>query len=277
MAVIYGTTVSDFLVGTANADVIFGDAGNDTIFAAGGSGDYIDAGAGNDWVSLLNSVMSTARMGSGNDFVETVLGGNTIDGGTGQDRVSYNGYSTSGIVADLSTGKVATGGMFSVVDMLVSIEELLGTKYNDTLGGSANADLLHGMEGDDIVFGGAGNDKLYGGAGNDKIYAGQGDDFIYAGTGNNTIDLGGPSGEVDTVKHAAANSGIATVDHIYNFDVAGADVLRLFGTSFSSFADIQSKMFQVGSDTYIATGGVSTIVLHGVNKSTLTAADFAIS
>jgi len=281
MATKHGTNGSDSIYGTTGTDFIYGYDGQDYIFSGGGSGEYIDAGAGADYLNFNGSVNSTALMGSGNDFVEAVLGGNTINGGDGQDKVAYNLYSTSGINVDLSTGKVTTGGMFSFTDSLISIEEVLGTKYADTMKGSWYGDMLDGGEGNDNIDGGSGADKLFGGDGNDVIKAGQGADFIYGGSGVNYIDVGAAGnelaryGEKDIVKHVATNSGPAVADHITNFDVAGNDLIQLFGSSFSSFADVKGAMQQVGADTYIQTGYNSSIILHGVNMNSLTASDFS--
>ena len=90
MAKKFATNGNDSIYGTTGTDFIYGYDGQDFIFSGGGSGEYVDAGAGADYLNFRASVNSTALMGSGNDFVETVLGGNTIDGGASQDKVAYN-------------------------------------------------------------------------------------------------------------------------------------------------------------------------------------------
>ncbi len=68
---------------------------------------------------------------------------------------------------DLALG-TGTGGD-AEGDVLISIEDLTGSAYADTLIGSSVANLLRGDDGDDILRGGAGADILDGGAGFDLI------------------------------------------------------------------------------------------------------------
>ena len=192
-------------------------AGNDTLVGEAGN-DKLAGGAGNDTISG----------GAGNDKLIGGKGADTLQGGTGRDLASY-AASSAGVQVDLTTGKGYGGDAEG--DSLTSIENLLGSKFNDTLTGNAlanrltggngndtlrgeggndvlkggkGADILEGGDGDDIISGGAGNDfitggrgadVLFGGAGDDTIYGGPGMDLIKGGSGNNTI-YGGPDPDV---------------------------------------------------------------------------------
>lgn len=73
----------------------------------------------------------------------------------------------------------------------VSIEEVIGTQFDDVLTGDASVNMLTGGKGNDVLDGGAGADILTGGLGNDIYYAdhagdkliervGEGHDLVYA-------------------------------------------------------------------------------------------------
>ncbi|PSB19819.1 hypothetical protein C7B76_06740 [filamentous cyanobacterium CCP2] len=65
-------------------------------------------------------------------------------------------------------------------DTLVSIENLTGSAYDDSLIGNAGVNVLNGGAGNDTLRGGAGNDTLIGGTGNDVfvLASGEGNNFI---------------------------------------------------------------------------------------------------
>jgi len=88
-------------------------------------------------------------------------GDNTIDGGDGTDTVSYASGTAVGVGVEVSlatTDPQNTGG--SGVDMLIDIENLIGSPY---------ADILIGDAGDNVLTGGGGRDVLTGGGGNDTF------------------------------------------------------------------------------------------------------------
>lgn len=87
MAVINGTTGSDFLFGTEEDDQIFGFDGNDSLFGQGGN-DLVDGGGGNDTVSGGNG-NDTLRGGDGNDILVGNAGADELTGGAGDDRFQF--------------------------------------------------------------------------------------------------------------------------------------------------------------------------------------------
>jgi Ca2+-binding RTX toxin-like protein len=90
-------------------------------------------------------------------------------------------------------------------DALSSIENLIGSDFNDSLTGDASANHLDGGLGDDVLVGGLGADVLSGGAGDDIIFGDQGDDVLDGGSGNDSLN-GGDG--VDTADYGQAASAI---------------------------------------------------------------------
>ena len=96
-------------------------------------------------------------------------GADRLDGGNGIDTVFY-GDSTAGVGINLDTGRGVGGSAEG--DRLISIENVFGSNFNDTIIGSTAANQLHGQEGNDVIKGGGGNDYLDGGSGNDILVRG---------------------------------------------------------------------------------------------------------
>jgi Ca2+-binding RTX toxin-like protein len=98
--------------------------------------------------------------GAGDDMLFGRGGFDRLDGGDGIDTVSYADAAT-GVQVDLNPNA------FSNSDTLISIENLIGSAFADTLTGNAGANALGGGAGNDRLTGGLGHDTLTGGAGND--------------------------------------------------------------------------------------------------------------
>lgn len=147
--VVSGDITNETISGTAFGDAIAGLGGNDVINGLGGN-DILDGGFGND---ILNG-------GDGDDILIGGFGNDTLNGGNGHDIADYS-TAVGGIVANLGTG-VVTGA--AGTDTLISIEEIIGSAFSDTLTGGAGNDVLRGGGGADTLNGGAGNDRLYAGA-----------------------------------------------------------------------------------------------------------------
>ncbi|PWS22217.1 hypothetical protein DKP78_19545, partial [Enterococcus faecium] len=83
-------------------------------------------------------------------------GADVLDGGTGTDIADYSG-STARVTVNLASG-VNSGG-YAQGDVLRSIEEVVGSDFNDTLTGDASANILTAGAGDDMLEGGSGADR----------------------------------------------------------------------------------------------------------------------
>ncbi|MCH9023338.1 MAG: hypothetical protein IID32_11345, partial [Planctomycetes bacterium] len=167
------------LTGSDHHDVLHGD-GEDNI---------LNGGLGNDNIFGWG----------GDDFLIGDLGIDQLDGGAGTDAVSYL-YSDSegGVTARL--GGTADDGVH-VDTMLVNLEILIGSNFDDVLIGDGNNNILIGGLGDDVLEGRGGEDILSGGAGNDTA--------SYA----NAPVVTGPSGGVTvSLADPAQNTGEATND-----------------------------------------------------------------
>ena len=147
-------------------------------------------GSGND-VLLGNSAANVLTGNGGND---------TMMGREGSDTASY-ANAAAGVTVDLGTG-TATGGDGN--DTLDSIENVIGSAYDDSLTGSAVANIISAGGGIDTVRAGNGIDVVTLGGGNDIFVAENGTksstktgswswDVLtdFDGAGDDRIDLSG--------------------------------------------------------------------------------------
>ena len=134
------------LTGTPGADTLSGGAYNETLLGLAGN-DALYGGAGDD----------TLNGGAGADY---------IDGGAGYDLASYASAS-AGVEVHLYDARLNTGE--AAFDVLVGIEALQGSAFNDALLGDFVANVIYGEAGDDYIDGVGGGDYLYGGAGTDNF------------------------------------------------------------------------------------------------------------
>lgn len=234
---------NDTVLGNGLANTLYGFDGNDTI----------DGGAGTD--QLVG--------GKGNDTLTGGAGADRLDGGADTDTVSY-AASAAAVSANLLTGKASGGDAKG--DVFVSIENLTGSKFNDTLVGNSGVNTLSGLAGNDWLDGGKGNDKLIGGAGDDTLIGGAGNDHIYAGAGQDKVWLGDGS----DVFHLAPKDQTAT---IYDFDVA-ADRIDVSGFSQISAQNYQSFLHDTADGTVLDLGNGDRVVLVGVDVADLGLSDF---
>ena len=128
-----GSNFDDVLIGDERSNYLVGLLGDDKIYALGSS-----IGGG---VDLL-------RSGGDEDF---------LDGGEGPDTLSYNLHPAP-VVANLATGE-ATSLDFGH-DTFVGIENLTGSRENDTLIGDDGDNIIAGNWGDDTLDGSGGTDEV---------------------------------------------------------------------------------------------------------------------
>jgi hypothetical protein len=118
------------------------------------------------------------RGGAGDDILTGGPGPDVLDGGAGTDRASFAGAG-GGVAVDLSIGRARGDGN----DVVVMIEGLVGTRFDDVLRGSARSDQLGGGPGVDLLEGRGGADDLDGGSGPDTLIGGPGHDALQGGDG----------------------------------------------------------------------------------------------
>ncbi len=205
---VVGSAFDDSITGSAGVDLLYADNGHDHINGGAGA-DYIDGGSGNDTVyysASLAGVTVNLATGSGlggdaqgdtlvgierifgsgfddsltgnggseylagdigNDILIGGAGADYLDGGSGSDSIKYTG-SAAAVSINLGTGTGSGGDAQG--DILVSIERVYGSGFDDSLVGSTGNDYLYGEAGHDHFNGAAGADYLDGGAGNDSVY-----------------------------------------------------------------------------------------------------------
>jgi Ca2+-binding RTX toxin-like protein len=198
MAFVYGTVNSDILNAadgvTSGDDDVFGGDGHDTIRGLGGNDDLfgedgrdkVYGGAGNDWIEggrgnddlfggddndlLFGQEGDDELYGEDNDdYLDGGAGADLLDGGDGRDVAVYYG-SEEGVHVSLAPLLLIGGGNSggdAEGDILIDIEDLVGSRYDDELFGNDQANLLWGMEGNDVLVGGGGGDEIDGGEGID--------------------------------------------------------------------------------------------------------------
>jgi Ca2+-binding RTX toxin-like protein len=201
-----GTAQADVFIGGTGLSFFQGRAGADTYitnvvqsagnYYANGFGwvDYqadggtlgvtvnLQTGIGSDsFGSIENYTNITAVRGTnqvdtftGNQFYNVFqgLGGaDIINGGGGYDRVDYGrdagAGGTAGVTVDLLAGTATDG--FGTVDTLTSIEEVVGTSFNDTIRGNSWDNFFAGLNGDDTLVGRGGLDTFRPGSGTDIV------------------------------------------------------------------------------------------------------------
>jgi len=141
--------------------------------------------------------------GEGDDIIAPGEGKDIVNGGEGKDTVDYSSETKEAITIDLK--KIIVKGGSAEGDKLISIENVVGTKFNDSLTGDNNDNMLNGYDGDDIIHGGKGSDVLVGGKGKNELYGEEGNDELFVGEGENIAN--GGEGR-DTVNYSNAKGPV---------------------------------------------------------------------
>ncbi|PRA55736.1 MULTISPECIES: retention module-containing protein [Pseudomonas] len=228
-----GSDAAAVSISYQQGQILTGTAGDDVLLAGNGD-NVLNGGDGNDVLTAGNG-NNELHGGAGNDLLFSGLGNDLLDGGDGIDTASY-AHATAGVTVNLGL----QGGQNTVgagVDTLVSIENLTGSNWNDT---------LIGNDQDNLIIGGLGNNTLTGGGGSDtfKWLAGNsGHDVVTDFTpGTDKLDLS----QLLQGEHASSTS----LDDYLHFSVSGS------GASLVTSIDIKAT---VGAPS------TQTIDLAGVN------------
>ncbi len=246
-----GGADNDLLIGGLGADVLIGGLGTDTASYAtatsgvaasllvGGS----DGDAAGDSYSSIEVLIGSAFddtlegsanadsivAGAGNDTLILTAGIDTLDGGLGIDTIDF---SSSGAGENLTLGGVPR---------YISIENIIGSAFNDTLTGDGNANAISSGDGDDSLNGGLGNDTLDGGTGADTLTGGAGNDTY-------VVDDAG-----DVIAPEAAGAGAGFIDTVLVDD-------SLF--IYTLGADLENLTY-IGSGQFEGTGNTLANVITG--------------
>jgi Ca2+-binding RTX toxin-like protein len=250
-----GSAFGDILAGDDKANVLRGSAGNDGLYGGGGSdtADYGDATGGvvaelwqsqasNDGRGGADTIVGIENL-TGSAFGDTLAGDDNANifrggagfdalyGGGGADNADYSG-AANGVVAELWQSFASNDGQGSA-DILVGMENLTGSAFNDILAGDGN---------DNVFKGGGGNDIFYGGSGIDTA------DYSDATSGV-TINLANP---------LASNDGQGGGDFMF-------DVERIAGSVFGDvlIGDGQANMLNGNGGADVLRGGAGNDTLDG--------------
>ncbi|QPC41941.1 calcium-binding protein [Kaustia mangrovi] len=274
----------DHLIGGDGDDILQGGAGDD-LFEGRDGVDHIDGGEGSDTLSFfpfsggeggvtidleaqtasggeieegetfrnIENVVATpyddVLLGDGNDNTFSGYNGTDyIDGGEGSDTVEYHRGDAleRGVVVNLETGR--TSGGDAAGDTLVSIENVTGSHFDDSLTGDAGDNVLTGRDGRDGLHGGEGDDTLTGGRGSDTLTGGAGaDSFVY--------DYAPESGgnDMDTIRDFSSADGdrIDLSGFHAGYDDAEPTDLSFIGYGEFSGAAGELRLVEDGTDTHV--------------------------
>ncbi|MEF8756311.1 MAG: DUF4347 domain-containing protein [Accumulibacter sp.] len=235
-----GNALDNLLYASSGHNLLDGAGGNDTVsYLYGASsgvsislalaGAQATGGSGSDTLMSIEHLIGSNQDdslagdgnanrlegGNGNDTLAGGAGNDTLSGSAGSDTASY-ADAASGVSVSLAiAGAQATGGSGS--DTLISIENLGGSTWDDTLRGDGSANRLDGAEGNDFLNGDAGDDTLDGGAGNDRLWGGSGADSLIGGDGSDSyyVDDAG-----DSVNETNANPATGGTDQVFSYAAA---------------------------------------------------------
>ncbi|BCW88353.1 hypothetical protein sos41_14920 [Alphaproteobacteria bacterium SO-S41] len=168
----------------------------------------------------------------GNDKLEGKGGADLLDGGSGEDTATYEN-SANGLEVYLLAGGPSTGE--AAGDRFVSIENLIGSAFNDSLYGDNFDNKLYGGDGNDTLYGYGGVNWLYGGNGVDNVIGGPGTDHMFGEAG------------IDTLSYQLSTAGvtISLLDPSINKGDAAGD-------TYSGFEDVTGSTF---NDVIYGDGG----------------------
>lgn len=212
----------------------------------------ITGGSGDDYFAG-DAANNTFRGNAGHDYFVASCGYDAYFGGCGYDMVDFSGIGTGVVIKPTAYGysTVSAGGR--VYDRLSSIENIIGTAFNDDITGDSS---------NNHFIGGDGNDKLSGMAGGDVLVGGAGNDILTGGRDADIFEFSGHFGR----------------DVITDFDAHGNDhdFIDLSGVrSLANFDDmIADNTWQRGNDAIIDDGEGHRIILRNVDVNHLAAGDF---
>ncbi|MBR0903924.1 Ig-like domain-containing protein [Bradyrhizobium liaoningense] len=181
---------------------------------------------------------------SGNDLIGGAAGADVMTGGAGDD--TYVVTDSGAKVIEAYGGGIDTVNSSVTYTLSSYVENLTltgQTVINAT--GNIQSNIIIGSSAANVITGGLGNDILTGGGGADTFVFNSGDGS-------------------DIITDFSPGSG------------AGHDVVQLNGFAFTSFADVQAAMSQVGSDVYLKLTSQDTLVFRNTTVSAFTTDDFQL-
>lgn len=291
---IAGVAFEDAFIGTNADDVLTG----------GDANDFLISGAGND---NLNG-------GAGDDTLEGSFGADTINGGAGTDTVSFDGFPAA-VTINLATGVATASGEPGVADLLVDIENVIGTFSDDVIIGNDVDNRINGSVGFDTIDGGAGNDtavydnltipvsanlstglvsfpgsplvetlinveNLVGGVADDILVGSSEDNQLFGNAGNDFLEGGVGSDTLDGFEGSDTfvfTSGALGADLVTDFE-DGVDSLDVSSFGFDSAAlnSVIGAAQQIGGDALLTFETSNTVLLRNTQTADIDTSDFVV-
>jgi Ca2+-binding RTX toxin-like protein len=196
---------------------------------------WITLGDGSDTATSSADILTRYFGGPGDDVIDAGPGMDIIDGGpgadammggSGTDEVTYEN-ATSGVFADLDGMPNDDGAPGEGDSIALTVENLRGGPFADTLVGDPFDNQISGGPGNDVIEGAAGNDVIDGAAGNDLLVPGAGDDIVNGGPGTDRVDYQDhTAGVIADLDGASGDDGSPG-----ERDTLGADLENLTGTA----------------------------------------------
>jgi len=258
--------------GTANADNIFLDLTSNTVEVRYGGSTVTDT------ISNIENIIATSGDDtlygdSGDNTLKGLLGDDILDGGQGDDYLdggvagsdtAYYNQATSGVTVDLGLDGVAQAvGGNQGTDTLVSIENVIGSKYNDTFKGDNVASNI--FNGGYVLATGVEN----------------------VSDENDTVDYSSLTGATDKIVVDLSNTTTPNVAVTVATTLQGSDTLinienvtGSFGNdTFTGNSDSNVFLGADGDDTFLitsaSTGSEVDIINGGANSSVGDTVDFS--
>ncbi|WP_166359804.1 retention module-containing protein [Pseudomonas akapageensis] len=270
-----GSAVGDITISYQDSHTLTGTATADTLLAGDGD-DILNAGEGND---VLSGGVGNDQLhgGGGNDLLIGGAGNDLLDGGDGNDTASYASADAPVTVNLALTGQQNTVG--AGLDTLLSIENLIGSNFNDTLTGDDHNNVIYGGLGNDMLNGGGGDDLLIGGLGDNTLTGGAGSDVFQWQQGNSghdrVNDFTPGTDKLDLSQLLQGeNATSASLDDYLHFKVTvtGSEVISTIEVSAVAGASPNQTIDLAGIDLaahYGVTAGAGGIVASGADTATI--------
>jgi len=184
---------------------------------------------------------------TGTDANETINGrtGADVLTGLGGDDIYYLNNKDAQVIEAFDGGidTIVASISYTLPDHVENLTAASGSSWT-ALTGNALPNIITGNAYTNIITGGTGNDILTGGGGTDTFVFSRGD-----------------GSDIITDFRAGSGSG---------------NVIQLNDFRFSTFAEVQAAMTEVGDDTYIALSEFETLVLRNVTANDLVASNFKL-
>lgn len=227
---------NDVLTGNAGANVLAGAYGSDIL--RGGDGDDTLYGDGTWGTEGARGWVEAVTLNYGDDVLEGGKGNDRLVGGLGSDTASY-AHASGAVSVSITQGK-ATGA--DGTDVLIGIENVTGSAYNDYLVGNSGANVLNGMGGADRMVGGRGDDT-----------------YVVDNVGDQVTENAG--GGIDTIKASLSWNAGAEIE---NITLTGSAAINATGNDLDNIltgnAAANVLTGGLGNDTYVIQGLDDVIV-----------------